>query len=30
LVRKFIANARAAAPQPYLGDDTLPYDWSDE
>jgi phosphoribosylanthranilate isomerase len=30
LVRKFIANARAAAPQPYLGDDQLPYDWSDE
>lgn len=30
LVRKFIANARAAAPQPYLGDDDLPYDWSDE
>jgi len=30
LVRKFIANARAAAPQPYLGDDDIPYDWSDE
>lgn len=30
LVRKFVANARAAAPQPYLGDDDLPYDWSDE
>lgn len=30
LIRKFIANARAAAPQPYLGDDDIPYDWSDE
>jgi len=31
LVRKFIANARAAAPHPYLGDDdAFPYDWSDE
>lgn len=29
-VRKFIANARAAAPTPYLGDDELPYDWGDE
>lgn len=30
LVRRFIANARAAAPTPYLGPDELPYDWSDE
>lgn len=31
LVRKFIANARAAAPTPYLGrDDNLPYDWADD
>jgi phosphoribosylanthranilate isomerase len=29
-VRKFIANARAAAPTPYLGPDELPYDWADE
>jgi phosphoribosylanthranilate isomerase len=29
-VRKFIANARAAAPVPYLGPDDLPYDWADE
>ncbi|MDJ0771624.1 MAG: phosphoribosylanthranilate isomerase [Ilumatobacter sp.] len=29
-VRRFIANARAAAPSPYLGDDELPYDWADE
>ena len=29
-VRRFIANARAAAPQPYLGPDELPYDWADE
>jgi phosphoribosylanthranilate isomerase len=29
-VRKFIANARAAAPVPYLGPDELPYDWADE
>jgi phosphoribosylanthranilate isomerase len=29
-VRRFIANARAAAPTPYLGPDDLPYDWSDE
>lgn len=31
LVRKFIANARAAAPTPYLGrDDIFPYDWADD
>ena len=31
LVRKFIANARAAAPSPYLGDDDhYPYDWQDD
>jgi phosphoribosylanthranilate isomerase len=30
LVRRFIANARAAAPTPYLGPDDLPYDWADE
>ena len=30
LVRRFIVNARAAAPQPYLGPDELPYDWDDE
>lgn len=30
LVRRFIANARAAAPTPYLGPDELPYDWQDE
>ncbi len=30
LVRQFIANARAAAPEPYLGPDELPYDWADE
>lgn len=29
-VRHFIANARAAAPTPYLGPDELPYDWADE
>jgi phosphoribosylanthranilate isomerase len=29
-VRRFIANARAAAPEPYLGPDELPYDWADE
>ena len=29
-VRRFIANARAAAPEPYLGPDDLPYDWADE
>jgi phosphoribosylanthranilate isomerase len=30
LVRRFISNARAAAPTPYLGPDELPYDWADE
>ncbi len=31
LVRTFIANARAAAPSPYLGDDEhFPYDWADD
>ena len=30
LMRKFIANARAAAPTPYLGPDEMPYDWSDD
>ena len=30
LVRRFIANARAAAPTPDLGPDELPYDWADE
>jgi phosphoribosylanthranilate isomerase len=29
-VRRFIANARAAAPTPYLGEDEMPYDWADE
>ena len=29
-VRRFIVNARAAAAQPYLGPDELPYDWADE
>lgn len=29
-VRRFITNARAAAPKPYLGPDELPYDWADE
>lgn len=29
-VRHFIANARGAAPTPYLGPDELPYDWADE
>ena len=29
-VRRFIANARAAAPTPYLGPDELPYDWAYE
>ncbi len=29
-VRRFIANARAAAPAPYLGPDELPYNWDDE
>jgi phosphoribosylanthranilate isomerase len=30
LVKRFIENARANAPEPYLGDDDLPYDWNDE
>lgn len=31
LMRRFIANARAAAPAPYLGDDDqIPYDWADD
>jgi phosphoribosylanthranilate isomerase len=29
-VKRFIERARAAAPEPYLGGDDLPYDWSDE
>ena len=29
-VKRFIGNARAAAPLPYLGPDELPYDWADE
>ena len=29
-VKRFIENARAHAPQPYLGDDELPYDWDVE
>jgi len=29
-VKRFIERARAAAPVPYLPDDDLPYDWSDE
>jgi phosphoribosylanthranilate isomerase len=29
-VKRFIERAKAAAPVPYLGDDELPYDWSDE
>ena len=29
-VRRFISNARLAAPSPYLGDDDIPYDWADE
>jgi phosphoribosylanthranilate isomerase len=29
-VKRFIDNARAAAPTPYLGPDELPYDWADE
>lgn len=30
LMRTFIANARAAAPSPYLGPDEMPYDWADD
>lgn len=29
-VKRFVERAKAAAPVPYLGDDELPYDWSDE
>ena len=29
-VKRFIDNARAAAPVPYLGPDEQPYDWADE
>jgi phosphoribosylanthranilate isomerase len=29
-VKRFVDNARAAAPTPYLGPDELPYDWADE
>ena len=29
-VKRFIERARAAAPQPYVGPDELPYDWYDE
>jgi phosphoribosylanthranilate isomerase len=29
-VMRFIENARAAAPVPYLGDDEMPYDWGFE
>ena len=29
-VKRFIENARKAAPSPYLGPDELPYDWADE
>ncbi|MDQ3468562.1 MAG: phosphoribosylanthranilate isomerase, partial [Actinomycetota bacterium] len=29
-VKRFIERARDAAPVPYLPDDDLPYDWSDE
>jgi phosphoribosylanthranilate isomerase len=29
-VKRFIENARAASPAPYLGPDELPYDWADE
>jgi phosphoribosylanthranilate isomerase len=30
LVKRFIENARANAPEQYLGGDDLPYDWNDE
>ena len=30
LVRSFIAAARAAAPQAYVGPDEMPYDWQDD
>ena len=29
-VKRFIENARAHAPEPYLGDDNIPYDWDFE
>jgi phosphoribosylanthranilate isomerase len=29
-VRRFILNARAASPTPYIGPDDLPYNWEDE
>ena len=29
-VKHFIENARAAAPEPYRGDDDMPYDWGVE
>ena len=29
-LKRFIENARKAAPSPYLGPDELPYDWADE
>ena len=29
-VKRFIENARAHAPAPYLGDDNIPYDWDFE
>ena len=29
-VKAFIERARAAAPEPHLGPDELPYDWADE
>jgi phosphoribosylanthranilate isomerase len=29
-LKQFIANARAAAPAPYLGPDELPYNWADD
>jgi phosphoribosylanthranilate isomerase len=29
-VKRFIEQAKAAAPLPYRGGDELPYDWSDE
>jgi phosphoribosylanthranilate isomerase len=29
-VKRFVENARAHAPTPYLGADDLPYDWEIE
>ena len=29
-LKAFLAEARRAAPQPYLGDDELPYDWQED